>query len=100
MLYTISSNPSKTKILWIYDVSQRDDAIGGGGSFIIISTKNEFSAKSPTIQDWGHYDFWLFPQIQCILQEWRLTIDDMQRNATSPLRLFPKTNPNQKHGQG
>lgn len=33
MLYIISSNPSKTKILWIYDVSQRDDAIGGGGEF-------------------------------------------------------------------
>ena len=61
--------------------------------------KLEFSAKSPIIHDWGHHDFWLFPQTQDILQEWRLTTDDVQRNVTSPPKPFPKMNSNTKNGQ-
>lgn len=44
--------------------------------------KLEFSAKSPIIHNWDHHDFQLFPQTQDILQEWRLTTEDVQRNVT------------------
>ena len=84
------------------DISQRDDGSysGRGGVFNnYFLQKLEFSAKSPIIHNWGHHDFWLFPQIQDILQEWRLTTDDVQRNVTSPPRPFPKMSSNTKNGQ-
>lgn len=60
MLYTISSNPSKTKILWIYDVSQRDDAIGGGGVLSLFPPKtnslpNHLPFKTEVIMTFGSF---------------------------------------------
>lgn len=83
-------------------MSQREDGSYGGSGGVLNNyflQKVEFSAESPIIHNWDRHDFLLFPQTQDILQEWRLTTEDVQRNVTNPPRPFPKMSSSTRNGQ-